>query len=87
VKPSRTGDAAPLNDTQRDYFASFGEPAHEILAEIYERLEWRIRPVIAHLPEDEIIRLLCRMAWLKYKYEGAEALRRTPARSEEPPGF
>ena len=61
------------------------EASRKIVEEIYTRLEWRIRPIVAHLPEDEVIRLLQRMAWLKYKYEGADALRRTPAEGEAQP--
>lgn len=54
------------------------DTAERVVFEIQERLAWRIRPLIAHLPEGEIQRLLARMAWLKYKYEGTAALKWLP---------
>lgn len=52
--------------------------AERILGEICRRLDWRIRPLVDHLPEEDIQRLLSRMAWIQYKYEGRDALSRLP---------
>lgn len=53
--------------------------ADRIIKEICKRLDWRIRPVVTHLPEHEIQHLFEHMAWFKYKHEGAACLRDTPA--------
>jgi len=62
----------------------------QIVAEICRRLEWRIRPVVSHWSEPEIQRLLERMTWLKYKFEGAGALETLPrelSKTQTRPGF
>jgi len=54
--------------------------AERLVAELCDRLEWRIRPLVGHLPEEAIQALLGQMAWLKYKHEGARCLDSTPSR-------
>ena len=59
-----------------------GEPVtrEQILAALRESIGERIRPVVRHLPDDDVARLIDRMARLKFKWEGVAALRSTPPR-------
>lgn len=51
--------------------------AKRVIAEIECELKERIMPLVAQWPEAEINSLLRRMAELKYRYDGADWLRRS----------
>ncbi len=54
-----------------------------VLAELRERIRSRLNPVIRHLPQAEMDRLIDRIARFKYRHDGADALRSTPARGDQ----
>lgn len=51
------------------------EARERVLADLRQEIEARIRPVVSHLPEREIVELVQRMAWIKYKYDAREPAR------------
>jgi hypothetical protein len=50
-----------------------------VLALLRREIGVRIRPLVAHLPEDQIVALIEQIASITFKYEGVASLRRTPA--------
>jgi len=52
----------------------------QVLALLRESIGERIRPVVRHLPDDEVAELIDQMARLRFKWEGVAALRSTPPR-------
>jgi hypothetical protein len=52
-----------------------------IIDELRAAVDARIRPVVRHLPESEIVVLIERIVAFKYRHEGAGAVRSTPPRA------
>jgi len=51
-----------------------------ILRGLREEIGARVRPFVAHLDEASVDELIDRMARIRFKYDGAGALRHTPSR-------
>ena len=79
--PQRTFANAQNKDGGEDEPAAAGLAREEVLAQLRASIGARVRPLLTHLPQDSVERLIAKMATIQYRYEGDSSLQRSLQRS------